>query len=294
MSVIVVPMGPIVRHGCEHLVDPIVDSALKHARKKGAFLLQLRVPQTSQAAWETLPGDVELPNSYWHARGSALDLAVAPNGLLRLEFPEDLGPAAWQEALLSRFSPRTRRDVRKSLRSGLWIREATDARLLEEAYAVIVKNSVEHGYTSRTWKQFGSTLIAQVANGQATVLMAYHDDELLGVHYGMIAGRRYTYIMGGTVRTSPDRNVGHFLQWSAMLKAHALGLRGYDFTPGGPPSVQFFKTGFQAERLEFHPPHYYVLCQWRFSLFRRLWPFMKRNRGEVARLLEALRRRTLL
>jgi hypothetical protein len=97
--------------------------------------------------------------------------------------------------------------------------------------------------------------------------------------------------MGGTVRTSPDRNVGHFLQWSAMLKAHALGLRVYDFTPGGPPTVQLFKLGFQGQRIEFHPPHYYVLGRWRFLLFRRFWPFLKRNRATVARLLESLRHR---
>jgi lipid II:glycine glycyltransferase (peptidoglycan interpeptide bridge formation enzyme) len=76
------------------------------------------------------------------------------------------------------------------------------------------------------------------------VLVACREGQFLGAHYGVLAGQRWSYLMGGTTRTEKDYKVGDFMQWQAMKIARALGLRGYDLTSWGSPGVMEFKKGF--------------------------------------------------
>ena len=83
------------------------------------------------------------------------------------------------------------------------------------------------------------------------ILVARQQGIDLGVHYGVIAGQRYNYLMGGTVRAQPDLGVGHFLHWMAINRAKDLGLMGYDLTSGGSSGVMRFKMGFGPSHVKF-------------------------------------------
>jgi hypothetical protein len=244
-----------------------MDEAISLARARRAFLLQLLVPASHHAADPTLLSDVQLPTTEGHARGSVFDVALAPGFMSWVDFPDVEEDALWRTTLLHRFNENTRRNIARSQAEGLEVREATEPGHLRQAYAAIERNGEEQGYPVRSWGQFGETLLEQVAKGQAVVLTTHHGDELLGAHYAVTAGRRYQYLMGGTLGAKPDRRVGHFLHWNAMLKAHAMGLHRYD--------------------MSFDQPHYYALGFRGLRAFRHLWPHVKRHKALVARLLHA-------
>jgi hypothetical protein len=282
----VAPIGPIVDKGYEHVAPLIVERAIEIASWNKAIVLQLRVPHSSEQTDDALLADVTLPTSHGHARGSAVDVAIAPKMMLWVDFPDEPDDRACETTLLKRFSTNTRRNIIKSQKTGLVIREPTKESHLREAYALIEQNGLEKGYPTRSWRQFGPTILEQVTAGHAVMLAAYHGNDPLGVHYAVTAGRRYSYMMGGTIRTSPDKRVGHFLHWSAMQKARSLGMSRYDLASGGSPGVLRFKMGFRPERVDLEEPQYYVLRPVRSWLFRQLWPLAKRNKARVARLME--------
>jgi hypothetical protein len=289
-NAIVSSFGPILEEGYEHLVRPIVEEAIALTRARRAFLLQVRVPVAKQVVDPALLGAVELPTCDGHARGRPFELFTGPNFMLLVDLPDEKDDHRWQEALLAQVSKSTRRDIKKSWTQGLVLGQPTDGESLRQAYALVERNGRELGYQTRTWSQFGPTLIEQVAKGHGVVLTASLNGELVGIHFGLVGGRRYFYAMGGTVRTTPDRLVGHFLHWNALLKARSLGLQRYDMSSGGSPGVMRFKMSFRPVHIELEEAHYYNLGAWRFSAFRRLWPVARRNKAVIAKLLQVARK----
>jgi lipid II:glycine glycyltransferase (peptidoglycan interpeptide bridge formation enzyme) len=167
---------------------------------------------------------------------------------------------------------------------------ATKESDLRKAYSLIESNGREQGYSTRLWEEFGSTLSEQVKKGQAIVFVGCREGQFLGVHYGVLAGQRYSYLMGGTVRTQENYHVGAFLHWQAMKTAYAMGLRGYDLTTWGSPGVAQFKQGFRPTEIKFASPHYFVLSRLRFSVFMKLYPALKKYRSTLARYANMLNR----
>ncbi|MEZ4699365.1 MAG: GNAT family N-acetyltransferase [Rhodothermales bacterium] len=283
-----VPMGPTVDSDREDAVAPLLDEALRYAREEGAFLLQIKYPHADAHADPALLERIERPSGMLPRAGFPFNLVSAPNQLLWIPFDTLPAGDGWQDALFEQFNSGTRRNIRKAEKSGLVLSEARTEAELQAAYALIEQNGVEQGYSTRTWEQFGTTLVEQVNKGEAVVLVATREGEPLGTHYGVVAGRRYSYIMGGTVRTEPDYKVGHFLHWNAIQRAHAMGLRGYDFTSGGSPGVMRFKLGFSPTHVPFVEPDYVVLSPVRFAVFSRVYPFLQRHKSSVARVASRL------
>lgn len=250
------PAGPIVDLGCEDLAAPLLAEALAHADRRGAAVFEYLVPcAEADVPFLLRAGDAGDPGG---ARpGWPVRAGMAPARMLWIDFSRAEPGRDWDEGMLATFDAAARRNVRLGLKSGLAARLAETGEELEAAWRIIEANAAEQGYAVRRWSDFGSALREQVRKGQALVLTACLGERVLGCVYGALAGRRLSYLMGGTLRTEEDLKVGHFAHWQAMRRARALDLLGYDLTSGGPAGVMRFKRGFRPREIVF-PGHRHV------------------------------------
>jgi hypothetical protein len=288
-----VPIGPIVDVGFEPRAVEILSLLQAHCRRRGAALLQIRFPCAAEETALPLPAllpAAALKDAGPSRPGSAVRVAIAPGQLLWIPFADTPDAEAWRQATLAHFSSKTRRDVRVSERSGLELLDLRREDELERAFQLVEENGRRHGYATRTWNDFGRTLLEQVRRGQGSMLVATYEGQFVGCHYGVMAGRRYNHIMGGTSRINPHLNVGRFLQWAAMNRAHALGARAYDFTTKGSPTVYQFKMGFRPTVVPLVPPVTFTFGRLRAGLIHGLSGVAHRNRSRMARVLSRIRR----
>lgn len=283
LNVVIAPMGPIIDVGHEDLFSSLVSEALLYSRSVGAFLFQLKIPFTEKFADPAILPTITMPTGASHRDGFPFNIMAVPNQMLWIEFGNIASDEEWEADLLKKFSSSKRRNIRLSEKSGLVMLQVTKESELKEAYSVIELNGREQGYSNRSWEKFGPTLIEQVNKGQAVVLVACHDGRLLGAHYGVLAGQRWSYVMGGTVRAEKDYKVGDFMQWQAMKTARGMGLRGYDLTSWGSAGVVEFKKGFCPTHIEFASPQYFILSRLRFAAFMKIYPMLKRHKSTFAR-----------
>ncbi len=292
LNVVIAPMGPIIDVGQEGAFPSLISEALSYSQSVGAFLFQLKIPFTEEFADPAILPTIAMPTGVSHRDGFPFNIMAVPNQMLWIEFGNIASDEEWEANLLNNFSSSKRRNIRLSEKNGLVVLRAIKESELKEAYSIIELNGREQGYNARSWEDFGSTLIEQVNKGQAVVLVACHNGRLLGAHYGVLAGQRWSYIMGGTVRAEKDYKVGDFMQWQAMKTARGMGLRGYDLTSWGSAGVAEFKKGFCPTCIEFASPQYFILSRLRFAAFTKIYPALKRYKGTFAQYARFFHRST--
>jgi lipid II:glycine glycyltransferase (peptidoglycan interpeptide bridge formation enzyme) len=283
LNVVIAPMGPIIDVGQEEAFASLLSEALSYSRSVGAFLFQLKIPFTEEITDSAILPTITMPTGISPRNGFPFDLMAVPNQMLWIEFENIASDEEWEAHMLARFSSGKRRDIRMSEKNGLSVHRVSEESELKEAYSVIELNGQEQGYSTRPWGEFRSTLIGQVHKGQAVVLVACREGQILGAHYGVLAGRRWSYLMGGTVRTDKDYNVGAFLHWQVMKTARAMGLRGYDLTSMGTSGVSQFKMGFRPTHIKFASPKHFILSHWRFAVVMKIYPALKKYKRTFSR-----------
>lgn len=290
-NVVIAPMGPIIEVGQEEFCPSLISEAISYSRSIGAFLFQLKIPFAEKFADPAILPAVTMPAGASFRDGFPVALMAIPNQMLWIEFGDVASDEEWEAHMFKKFSSGKRRDIRMSEKNGLSVRRVTKESELKEAYSLIELNGQEQGYTTRSWEEFSPTLIEQVHKGQAIVLVVCREGQVLGAHYGVLAGRRWSYLMGGTVRTDKDYNVGAFLHWQIMKMARAMGLRGYDLTSTGSPGVAQFKMGFRPTHIEFASPQHCILSHWKFTAFMKIYPVLKKYKRTFSRCAQLLFRK---
>ncbi|MEZ5203479.1 MAG: GNAT family N-acetyltransferase [Acidimicrobiales bacterium] len=262
----------------------------ERAHEARCLFAQLQVPASKAGRTRQLLAADDVPCDGRWDEGLLFRTGNVPNQLLTVDLRSDDGTAAApDEVLLQRFRSRTRRDVRASLRTDLEIERPVDDATIRIAYGLIEENGREHGYATRSWADLGPTILAQVATGEAVIHLARADGEPVGAHYGVIAGRRLTYMMGGTRRLHPDPHVGHFLHWQVMVHARSLGLDGYDLTTYGNAGVRRFKEGFQPTLEPFVEARHLVLRRAATAAFLAGYDQLRSRKATTARWARRLR-----
>lgn len=284
------PLGPLVTEGHEDVAPALVDAFVERARARRCLFAQLQVPASASGRTRRLLDERDVPLIAPWTEGLLFRTGNVPNQLLTVDLLAEggEGPASDDE-LLSRFRSRARRDVRSSLRSDLTIERPTDEEGIRLAFSLIEENGIEHGYATRSWSDLGPTIVAQVADGEAVIHLARQGDRPVAAHYGVIAGRRLTYMMGGTRRVVPDPRAGHFIHWHAMAHARALGLEGYDLTTYGNTGVRRFKEGFQPTLDPFVAPRHLVLNRPGTAIFLAGYEQLRARKAATARWARRLR-----
>lgn len=287
MSIMTAPIGPLVDAGAEAVAAELLSHARKRARDRHCVLLQVMpaVAETGEHPFLMPHASMSLPG---FEKGAPFGSGIAPSEMNLLDFPEATTLEDWREKMLARFAGKAKRNIKTAEKRGIQMIKATSAADIQTAYSIIEDNGRQQGYSTRSWVDFGEHLQKQVALGHAIVLLARYQGAPVGAHYGVIAGRRLSYMMGGTVRMKPDLNVGYLLQWTAMTNAYLLGLRGYDLTSGGTASVGSFKASFNPTHVRLLGPRYEVLAPLRFQLLRRVYPMLRRNKATVGAALSRI------
>lgn len=285
-KLISLPMGPVIATGYEEIFEGLINEGLIYAKEIKAFLFQLQIPYNRQFNRPYLYKNISLPEMASVKKGFPFKVGSVTNQFFMLDLEIEKTHKDWEESMLMTFSMKTRKSVRKVERDALLtIREATHETEIEAAYRLMIQNGIEQGYSTRTWKEFSPTLIAQINNKQAILTTVFKDDLLMGVHYGVIAGESYNYIMGAVRRLEKDYLVGHFMQWNVIKKAKSLGLKTYDFTSMGSPGVYKFKMGFNPQQYLFDTPYYYVLSDKKYNLFYKFFPLVKKYKKNLAKVI---------
>jgi len=277
------PIGPVIATGHEDIFQDLLYEGLNFSKQIKAFMFQLQVPFTGQDKRPYLYESISLPEPSSTLEGFPFTVGSVANQFLMVDLDIEESEETWEESMLMSFKAKTRKSIRKVEREDLLhIREATNDSDIKDAYNLMILNGVEQGYSTRSWEEFGPTLKEQVQKKQAILLTVFKDDLLMGVHYGVIAGESYNYVMGGVRRLEKDYLVGHFMQWNAMKKAKSLGLKTYDFTSTGTPGVFKFKIGFNPQQYIFDKSYYYILSKSKYNLFYKLFPFIKKHKKKLA------------
>ncbi len=283
------PMGPLIKKGREAEIKFLVSEAVNYCKTIKCNAFQMEAPFSTDRTTEFLLPETELKIDAHSERGFPFRFAYAPNQLLWIDFNRFTG-ADNEEKLLKSFNSNTRRNIRASMKSGLELRYARTPEEIKEAYNLIELNGIQHGYAVRKWEDFGEWLISQVNDGFAMILTANYNDIPVSAHYSILAGRRCTYVMGGTMRMEKDLKAGHFIHWQAILYAMRNGFLGYDFSSGGSPGVMRFKHGFNPEHIQFADPYVFIFSPGKYLLFRKIWPLVQKNKETVSSILKLFRR----
>jgi GNAT acetyltransferase-like protein len=279
-NALVSPIGPIVER--DEDAACLIDATLQYARRGGFTLLQLNFPSSPDVSLPFLLPSSSLPVLRASQKGVAFSTGLAPSQMLWLEIPDS---PDWRRDLLRHFNSNTKRNIELAEKNPLEVIEARTPQEVEEAFTLFERNGHEQGYSTRAWKDFGPSLIEQVNRAHAVVLLARQNKKALGAHYGVLAGKRYSYMMGATMRTNADLKIGHLLHWRAINKAQELGLIGYDLTSGGSPGVIRFKMGFRPNHIKFVSPQYLVLSPIKYQVFSKVYPHLKRHKQTVSKVL---------
>jgi len=281
-KIVIAPYGPTLKKEYDTLADNILQYALADARKMGAFLFEVKIPYNNTHPDFFLNS---LPKSILKMKeGYPFRVVGVPSLLFNIDLIQEIPYGEeWVEIMLKSFKASTRRNIKISLKNTLTFEVVHTDEDLISAYQIIEENARNNGYAVRSLHEFLPTLKAQIAAGHAMMSVVKKNKVLLGAHYGILAGKRLGYSMGGTKRIEKDYKIGHFLHWHVILEAKQMGLVAYDFTSVGVPSVMKFKSGFNPELFEFNTAYYTVFSKSKFFIFNKVFPYMKRHKKYLAK-----------
>ncbi len=136
----------------------------------------------------------------------------------------DLGKT--EEELLNRMKQKWRYNVRLARRRGVEVSEAGLAGV-EDFAALMVQTAERDGFGARPGAYYAD---AMRAFGQSAHLyLAHREGALLAAILVFHFGDAATYLYGASADTGRRHMPNHLLQWEAMRRAKAEGLRHYDF-----------------------------------------------------------------
>lgn len=134
-----------------------------------------------------------------------------------------------EEAVLASFSQSARRNIRKSEAGGVVVQpvEPTPANL-HTMFELMRETEARAHYGLRPEAYFNDYWSAQIAAGQAQLLFAQHEGEVLAGIFVTFVGKRAWYKDGGSFDRKRELNASYLLQWETMRWLMARGITNYD------------------------------------------------------------------
>ncbi len=126
-------------------------------------------------------------------------------------------------------------------------------------YDAVCEASVRDKFALEPKAFFDNMFANLCSRGQGTLLLAHHENDLLGALWLTHYGERATYLYGGVTNTKRHMMGGYALQWAAMKRARELGCKIYDFygyVPHRSPEHRYsrfsqFKSQFGGRHIRF-------------------------------------------
>jgi lipid II:glycine glycyltransferase (peptidoglycan interpeptide bridge formation enzyme) len=190
----------------------------------------------------------------------------------------DLAPS--EDGILASFNQSCRRNLRKAQNGGVTVEpvEATPANL-DTMFELMKATEARAKYGLRPKAYFLDYWKSQIDAGQAQILLAKHEGEVLAGIFLTYVGARAWYKDGGSFNVKRELNASYLIQWESMrwLKEH--GVTSYDMvgtpnrdqvgTGDARDGLYAFKSKFNPEITEFIGCYDLVLNEKKYTFWRK-------------------------
>ena len=187
-----------------------------------------------------------------------------------------------QDELFANIRKNSRYEVRRAERLGVSVVPASSAAEIEEFLTLHASLAVRKGFSADAPADLRVSirwLINDASRG--ALLLARSENRTYGGAVIGRAGKRCWYVWGAADRHE-HFNVGHILQWKALLWAKSHGCNEYDFggyTPGATSGPAWFKAGFGGKVVTFVAPHRRIFRRGCYRAFNLVFQMRGRIRG---------------
>lgn len=215
-------------------------------------------------------GPIE-PDSHEGTSKSTWECVGKPRTSLRLDLTKS------EDQLFGNFRKNTRYEIRRAQRSQVAVSLASTADEISEFVLLYQRMAAHKGFapdSPEEVRRLVNWLVHTPSRG--ALLLARLENAALGGAVIGRSGRRCWYVWGANDRNE-HLNVGHILQWEALLWAKSHGCAEYDFggyIPGATSGPAWFKAGFGGSVVNFLPTHRRITEPKRHRLFRLLSKIM--------------------
>ena len=285
-SILYCPRGPVVDFANADLCDCLMEGLRKLARDRRAILIKVDPPVSGDEAADTLRrlGFRPAPVKDEGFGGTQ------PRAVMKTDALAD------DDALLARFKPKWRYNIRLADRKGVRITGETTRDDLGVFYDILRETGRRDGFQVRDLSYFEAIYDCIIEPGLGRLFMAYVEGKPLAGAIDFILGRQCWYVYGASSNEHRNRMPNHLLQWRMMQWARDAGCRVYDFR--GVPlrregaedtslhGLVRFKAGFDAEYTEYIGEWDLPLSPLLYGAFTRLEPVVRRARLKLRRRRE--------
>jgi lipid II:glycine glycyltransferase (peptidoglycan interpeptide bridge formation enzyme) len=260
-----IPRGPVVDWcGNDQLADHFLTQLNIYLRWHGAVALRLE-PDVEA---ETVQGKAAmacLKQIGFHAIQS-----VQPLRTIALDLDPD------EETLLANMKEKWRYNTRLAVRRGITVRSASTLEELHAWYKLLQTTGQRDQFGIHAYTYYQQAWEELVPGGQARLLLAYAEEELLAGIFVTCVGREAIYLYGASSNERRNLMPNYLLQWEAIKWAKANGASAYDFW-GIPPTddnsedmagVYRFKSGWGGRLITY--PGNFEYTYYPFSIFLNL------------------------
>jgi len=195
---------------------------------------------------------------------------------LRLEL------ARSEDEIFAGFRKNSRYEVRRAERVGVSVAPASGEAEMEEFLMLYARLADRKGFEAEAPNDLRGAirwLIGEDSRG--ALLLARFENVVYGGAVIGRSGKRCWYVWGASDKHE-EFNVGHILQWKALLWAKSHGCAEYDFggyTPGATSGPAWFKAGFGGTLVRFVSPHRKVIRPGSYRFFDFLSKIRKLSRS---------------
>ncbi|MBS2008181.1 MAG: peptidoglycan bridge formation glycyltransferase FemA/FemB family protein [Cyanobacteria bacterium SZAS TMP-1] len=136
------------------------------------------------------------------------------------------------ESIRAGMHHKARYNIKVAERNGVSIVQDASPEARKELYKILEQASQRDLFFLEPASFFEDLIEELGVEGLATtahVLLAKHQEQIIGGLLLLICGRRATYLYGGIANEKRNLMAGYLLQWRAMLLARDLGATTYDF-----------------------------------------------------------------
>ncbi len=186
-----------------------------------------------------------------------------------------------EEVLLAEMKPKVRYNVRLAEKRGVRV-FASDDEKYRKAFVDLVTGTADRKGIVPHPRRYYETMLETLLGDMATLFVAEHEGDILGINLMIFHGDTATYLHGGSADVKREYMAPFLLQWEAMKEAKRRGCTRYDF--GGIHSqfairnsqfdswagITRFKTGFSPATAPTAFPGCYdiILSPTRYFLYR--------------------------
>ncbi|MGB8985904.1 MAG: GNAT family N-acetyltransferase [Candidatus Sulfotelmatobacter sp.] len=188
------------------------------------------------------------------------------------------------DEIFANFRKNSRYEIRRAERLGVSVVPASADVQIEEFLTLHARVAVRKGFLAEAPEDLRGAIRWLIgADSRGALLLAKAENQVYGGAVIGRAGKRCWYVWGAAEKHE-QFNVGHILQWRALLWAKSHGCREYDFggyTPGATSGPAWFKAGFGGTVVRFVRPHRKIIRRGYYRSFELIFRMRELSRRPV-------------